>query len=136
MSIYDRFHFSPIDESPIMNEYEFSTYPSFATYSSSSIAHSPRSPSHSIYQRQIPTLTTQISTSGSNKFCATQTYPPSRFYPPQHYGRNSFLNICQQTRSTPPAPFQCHRERFQVNSIGRPILRTNLLHGHNFKVRR
>ena len=65
---------------------------------------------------------------------------PNRFYPSQYRVRNSFINICQQTRTTPPmfsAPFQCHRERFQVNSIGRPILRTkNSLQGYHLKVRR
>ncbi len=38
------------------------------------------------------------------------------------------------------APFQCTRERFQVNSIGRPILRTHnynhLSQVHPFKIRR
>ena len=62
---------------------------------------------------------------------------------PQTHSRNSFLNIYQQSRPIPPvfaAPMQCTRERFQVNSIGRPILRTNnyarLLQATSFKARR
>jgi hypothetical protein len=127
MSIYDHFHFSPIDESS-MNEYELPA--------SSSIVHSP--------QRQLPT---SIPRQNFNQLISTrdilgttQNYSNSRFYPSQYHVRNSFLNICQQTRTTSPmfsAPFQCHRERFQVNSIGRPILRTNnLLQGYHLKVRR
>jgi hypothetical protein len=79
-------------------------------------------------------------------FRTPQNYPTSRFFNPhssQLYSGNPFLNVCQQTRSVPPVfttPFQCTRERFQVNSIGRPILRTNnynhLSQVHNFKIRR
>ncbi len=78
-------------------------------------------------------------------FHAPQTYPTNQFFSPhssQLYSRNPFLNISQQTRSVPPIftpPFQCTRERFQVNSIGRPILRGNnhnhTSQVHSFKVR-
>ena len=76
----------------------------------------------------------------------------NRFLTPhssQFVSKLPFFTICPQTRPVLPititpmftAPFQCcPRERFQVNSIGRPILRANNYNSisslHSFKVRR
>jgi hypothetical protein len=83
MSIYNHFHFSPIDEGITTNEFEPFTHhysSSSSSTSGSSTTHSPRSSSHLldnyIYQRQISSVITpqkfnqSISTrsqTGSNK---------------------------------------------------------------------
>lgn len=66
----------------------------------------------------------------------------NRFPPPHHHrqssNRSTFLNIYQQIRSRQPIftnPFHSTRERFQVNSIGRPIFRTTN-NNHLFQVYR
>lgn len=130
MSIYDQLHFSPIDEpllSQTNNEIDRLTYHSSPFYH--------QQISSSLIQQKFNPLPIP-------SFSATQNYSNNRFSS-QYYSRNPFVNICQQTRPIPPifsTPLQRTRERFQVNSIGRPILRTNnynhLSQVHHFKIRR
>ena len=60
---------------------------------------------------------------------------------PPTYPRTPSMSLRPTTRSGLPvfaAPFHFPRERFQVNSIGRPILRTQNYHhpfGYNSQVR-
>ncbi|CAF2400245.1 unnamed protein product [Rotaria sp. Silwood2] len=148
MSIYDNFHFSSIDE-PIIhetnNDLELLTYHPFYNYSSSLASSTNDSSTTHLfdnynYQRQISSssivqqkvnqsTSTQIQTEKTiPSFYVPQTYSTNQFFIPnscQPYSRNSFINVCQQTRPVFTSPFQCTRERFQVNSIGRPILRAN-----------
>ncbi|CAF1009063.1 unnamed protein product [Rotaria sordida] len=163
MSIYDNFRFSSIDE-PIIhktnNDLELLTYHPFYNHSStnnSSTTHllgnynypqqisSSSSSSSSIVQQKLnQSISTQIQTKKTiPSFRIPQTYPTNQFFIPnscQPYSRNSLINVYQQSRPVFSTPFQCTRERFQVNSIGRPILRTNnytrLSQAPNFKIRR
>ncbi|CAF1410937.1 unnamed protein product [Rotaria magnacalcarata] len=166
-SIYDQLHFSSMNESG-NNELDAFPYHRFSNHSissgsstsgNSSTTHSPRSSSYFIdnhnYQRQpsiaqprfSPSIPTQMQTGKTmTSFRTQQMCPTSQFFIPnssQTHSRNPFLNIYQQSQPFQPiftAPMQCTRERFQVNSIGRPILRANnytrLLQATSFKARR
>ncbi|CAF0785658.1 unnamed protein product [Adineta ricciae] len=72
-----------------------------------------------------------------------QTVNPTSFFRAPHPLTISRYLHSNSSRSIPPVfthPFQCTRERFQVNSIGRPILRNNSYHHllpmHTLKIRR
>ncbi|UJR36189.1 hypothetical protein I4U23_028923 [Adineta vaga] len=86
-------------------------------------------------QKVHTTFATRIQTGNPlPSFRVPQMSTTNRYFPP---------NGSPQARSVPSVfttPFQGTRERFQVNSIGRPILRNNhynhLLQVHGFKIRR
>ncbi|CAF1463147.1 unnamed protein product [Adineta ricciae] len=72
-----------------------------------------------------------------------QTVNPTSFFRAPHSSTISRYHHSNSSRSIPPVfthPFQCTRERFQVNSVGRPILRNNNYHHalpmYTFKIRR
>ncbi|CAF0924149.1 unnamed protein product [Rotaria sp. Silwood1] len=165
MSIFDNFHLSSIDESIIHetnNNLEILNYHPLYNHSLSSTSSTNdnssihllnnynyqrpiSSSSSSIVQRKLnQSIASQIQTEKTiPSFRVPQTYPSNQFFIPNSclpYSRNSFINVYQKPRPVFSTPFQCTRERFQVNSIGRPILRANnyirLSQATGFKVRR
>ncbi|CAF1384062.1 unnamed protein product [Adineta steineri] len=140
-SLYDYFHLSSTEQ-PI--HYPTKNELGLLTDNSSQISNNYNYQQYrsSLIQQQLhPSVITRPQTAKR----IPQVYPTSRFSIPnssQFNSKNPFVNISQQKRSIPPVfttPLQCTRERFQVNSIGRPILRTNnyshFSQVHSFKIR-
>ncbi|CAF1481686.1 unnamed protein product [Adineta steineri] len=140
-SLYDYFHLSSTEQ-PIL--YPTKTELELLTDNSSQISNNYNYQQYALSptQQQLhPSVITRPQTAKR----IPQVYPTSRFSIPNssHFNsKNPFVNISQQKRSIPPVfttPLQCTRERFQVNSIGRPILRTNnyshFSQVHSFKIR-
>lgn len=134
-------------------------YSQSSSSASSSSDHSPRSSSHLFEyyqtQQQFNSLSssraqtgsmigTTISSNGCSNLLATtgwrtsaslrpsprlsQTYPRVPFFAGYHSTR-SFLSVTAVPVFT--APFHSSRERFQVNSMGRPIVRAQNHHHHH-----
>ena len=128
---------------PLIND-DFDLFNSISSSSSSS-EHSPRLSLH-FNDHQMKTLSLMTSTSS---FCFSSIIlflslaPISDRTITSRHPRIPTTSFRPANRSVLPvfsAPFHCPRERFQVNSIGRPILRPQHYqyhsHGFSYPVRR